>query len=83
MNRKIISFIVSIVVIAAAVGAAVFAIANFINKKKEKEEAEVYDNYVECCCEPDELSQVSACDCEKPADASAEVAVMDEENPEE
>lgn len=60
MTKKVISFIFAIVAIAAFVGAAVYAVTAYLNKKKCCGHDEVYDNYVECCCEPEELSQAQA-----------------------
>lgn len=62
MTKKIIGTIVAIAALAAFIGAAVYAVTAYLNKKKCARHDEVYDNYVECCCEPDELSEVDADD---------------------
>lgn len=60
MTKKVVKFIFAIVALAAFVGAAVYAVTAYLNKKKCCQHDEVYDNYVECCCEPDELTHAQA-----------------------
>ncbi len=60
MTKKVIGFIFAIVGFAAFIGAAAYAVTSYLNKKKCCQCDEVYDNYVECCCEPDELTQAQA-----------------------
>lgn len=57
MTKRIVGIILAAVAMAAFIGAAVYAVTAYLNKKKCAQHDEVYDNYVECCCEPDELSQ--------------------------
>lgn len=60
MTKKILGAILAIAALAAFIGAAAYAVSAYLNKKKCAQHNEVYDNYVECCCEPEELTQAQA-----------------------